>query len=104
MWQKIRFFIERWKRRQIPFYLTVVGILILVFVPTGDLTDLITVPLIGMMGLRIFVAISVILLIIFLSNGKIRSLFMNPSIEESRSICRKITKTKKDFKHCVWSN
>ena len=104
MWQRLKFTITRWNGKKIPIYITIVAVLILFFLPTGDFTDLITVPLIGLLGTKIFITISLVLLIIFFSNGKVRSMFKSPTIKEAKRICRKITDTKTNFKKCVNAN
>ncbi|MEK6842603.1 MAG: hypothetical protein AABX84_02210 [Nanoarchaeota archaeon] len=104
MWQNIRFWIARWNGKKIPIYITIVAIMILFFLPTGDFTDLITIPLIGLLGTKIFILISAVLLIIFFSNGKARSMFKSPTIKETKRICRKITDTKRRYKNCISEN
>src|SRR3990167_10626887 len=104
MFNRIRFLIARWNGKKIPIYITIVGFLIWLWIPTGDFTDLITIPLIGILGTKIFIAVSLILLIIFFSNGKVRSMLKSPTIKEARRICRKITDNKREYLDCVVKN
>lgn len=104
MWQRARFLIARINGKKLPFYVIIAGIIIFLIVPTGDFTDFITFPIIGILGLKISIILSVISLIILFSNGKVRRLFKKPTELEVKRICHKITGTKTNFRDCVAKN
>ena len=101
MWQRTRFLIERVNGKKLPFYVILAGIIIFLLVPTGDFTDFITFPIIGILGFKLSIIISLIALIILICNGKVRRLLKSPTRNEVGRICRKITSTKTDYKYCV---
>ena len=104
MWQRFKFLVARVNGKKLPFYVILAGIVIFLLVPTGDFTDLITFPIIGILGLKISIIISLIALIILICNGKVRRLFKSPTRNETERICHKISKTKSDFSKCVKYN
>ena len=104
MWQKARFRIARWNGKKIPIYMIIIAIVLWLIIPTGDPTDLITIPIIKYLGMPFTLIITAVSLIIFFSNRKIRRMFKSPTENEAKTICHKITKTKTDFKNCLKQN
>ena len=104
MWQKIRFLTERVNGKKLPFYVILAGIIIFILIPTGDFTDILTFPIIGILGFKLSIIISLIALIILICNGKVRRLLKSPTRNEAERICHKISKTKSDFSKCVRYN
>lgn len=103
MWQRIRFLIERINGKKLPFYVILAGIIIFLIIPTGDFTDFITFPIIGILGFKLTIIILALALIVLISNGKVRRLVKKPTRDEVERICRKIT-SKSKFKNCVREN
>lgn len=104
VWQKIRFLVERINGKKLPFYVILAGIIIFIIIPTGDFTDFITFPIVGILGFKLTIIISAIALIILFSNGKVRRLLKSPTRNEVERICHRISKTKVSYKDCVNNN
>ena len=104
MWQRIKFLIERVNGKKLPFYVILAGIVIFLLVPTGDFTDILTFPIIGILGFKLSIIISLIALIILICNGKVRRLLKSPTRNEAERICKKISKTKTSYKTCMSNN
>ena len=104
MWQKIRFLTARWNGKKIPIYMIVVAFVLWLIIPTGDPTDLLTIFFIKKIGISLSLVITLILLLIFLGNRKIRAMLKSPTRNETEMICHKISKTKLNYKDCLKEN
>ena len=101
MWQKIRFFWERLNGLKIPIYVIVAFLIFWLVIPTGDPTDLISIPLYQIFGVPLMLIVGALSLIIVLLNKNARKMFKSPTSSEVSRICKKITETKSGYKKCL---